>query len=274
LGFAAHHIEQGAHRLYLYLDAPDDTIAGALNAHPKVRVTQTDDRYWARKGKRPAKHQPRQTLNAADAYAKRAEVDWLAHIDVDEFLVPRAGAQPLAAQLAALPGTCLCARVRPIEALAHVDAEAAPRPFKGLALDHARRSEISARLFAPYGVDLNGGFLSHVAGKMLYRTGVDGLSVKIHNAFQTAAQGEIMNPGQIEMDDLQLCHTHGADWDTWIAQFRYRHEHGAYRAELKGAQGKPSMHTLLERIRTEQGTDGLRHFWETLCTPRPARPER
>ena len=114
LGFVAYHLQQGAHRLYIYLDAPDQACFQALKAHPKVRVTQTDDAYWTNKGGRPDMHQPRQTINAADAYGKRVEVDWLIHIDHDEFL---AWDMPLVTQLAALEPDCLCARVRPVEAL-------------------------------------------------------------------------------------------------------------------------------------------------------------
>ena len=263
MGFAAFHLEAGAHRIYLYLDAPDDAAAEELNAHPKLRVTQTDDRYWSKKGKRPAKHQPRQTINAADAYAKRVEVDWQAHIDVDEFLIC-AEDMRIADMLAALPQHVLCARVRPIEALSWDGPAAQPRPFKGFALPQPKRQEITKTLYPRFGGHVNGGFLSHVAGKMLYRTGLPEFHVKLHNAFQ----GETMNPGQIELDALKLCHMHGADWDDWIARFHYRHTRGAYRAELSAAPGGRTMHDLLGYVMERDGQAGLRAFWDELCTPR------
>ena len=136
LGFAAYHLRLGAHRLYLYLDEPDAETYETLKAHPKIRVTQTDASYWQKKGSRPAKHQPRQTINAADAYAKRVEVEWLLHIDHDEFLSCN---MPLPKQLAALDDTCLCARIRPVEALAWDGAPDAPRPFKSFALPMPER---------------------------------------------------------------------------------------------------------------------------------------
>ena len=79
-----------------------------------------------RRNGRPAKHQARQGSNARHANNRHAnkdrpEVDWLAHIDTDEFLLP---AQPVAETLAALPSECLCARVRPVEALAGSGPEA------------------------------------------------------------------------------------------------------------------------------------------------------
>ena len=56
LGFVAYHLERGAHRISIYLDAPDDATFAALKSHSKVRVTQTDTAYWDKKGGRPAKH--------------------------------------------------------------------------------------------------------------------------------------------------------------------------------------------------------------------------
>ena len=36
LGFAAYHLQRGAHRLYIYLDTPDAASFAALKAHPKI----------------------------------------------------------------------------------------------------------------------------------------------------------------------------------------------------------------------------------------------
>ena len=68
--------------------APDPQAEAALRAHPKCRVILCDDDYWNRRSRkgRPDKHQPRQSLNATHCLNKRPQVDWLAHIDVDEFL--------------------------------------------------------------------------------------------------------------------------------------------------------------------------------------------
>jgi hypothetical protein len=266
LGFVAYHLQRGAHRLYIYLDAPDDATFATLKAHPKVRVTQTNDAYWSKKGSRPNKHQPRQTINAADAYAKRVEVDWLTHIDHDEFLV---WDSPLEQQLAALNTDCLCARIRPIEALTSKNADTEPRPFKSFKLPMTERRRITESLYPTYGAHLNGGFLSHVAGKMIYRTGIDGFSVKIHNAFLNDSQ----NPGQQELEQTRLCHLHGATWIDWIKSYTYRKEKGAYRAELKApfdqGTGGLSMHELLSQIEARDGEKGLRAFYDEVCTARP-----
>ena len=196
LAFAAHHLDLGAHRLFLYLDDENQAAFDALAAHPKCRPVLTDAAYWAKLGmKRRVKHQARQTENARHAYGRAAgQVAWLAHIDVDEYLTPLPGAAPLGQQLAALPPSCLSARIRPAEALAQPPAQPASQPtaqpaaqpvthFKMLHPDRATRDRYARALWPDYGAHLNGGFLSHVAGKLIYRTGVTGLRVQIHNIF-------------------------------------------------------------------------------------------
>lgn len=55
LRFAAYHLEFGAHRIYIYLDAPNPQAQEALRDQPKCRVVRCDDGYWDRhnNGKRP-----------------------------------------------------------------------------------------------------------------------------------------------------------------------------------------------------------------------------
>ena len=266
MGFAAHHVEAGAHRVYLYLDDADAAQAEALNAHPRLRVTVTDDTYWQKRGRRPEKHQVRQTRNVRHALNRRQEVDWLAHIDVDEFLVSD---QPLGAVLCALPPDCLCARVRPVEGLANPGG-GPPVWFKAFPLPHAERRAAAKAVFPTYGAQLNGGFLSHVAGKLLFRTGIDGLRAQIHNVFLDDRK----NPGEVELVGVELAHLHATDWDRWQAHYSYRHAHGAYRSELKPAidraHGGETMHELLARL---EAAGALRSFFEEACTATEARRE-
>ena len=153
--FAADHLERGAHRVYLYLDEPDPATAEALNAHSKLRVTRCDAGHWQKLGgKRPVKHQVRQARNATHLYRRRAEVDWLIHMDVDEFLWPET---TVAKQLAALPDDILCARLRPVEGLG-----GNPSLFKAFIPSGPERTTTVATLYPTYGRYLRGGFLSHV----------------------------------------------------------------------------------------------------------------
>ncbi|MEL7100632.1 MAG: glycosyltransferase family 2 protein [Pseudomonadota bacterium] len=253
LRFAAYHLDAGAHRLYIYLDAPSDAY-DLLKAHPKIRPTICDAAHWKKLiGKRPPKHQVRQSLNATHAYNRRAEVDWLIHIDADEFLVP---AQPIADALATLPADTTSARVRPMEQLA-----GAPDVFKAFIPPDENRDPLVRRLYPNYGAHLKGGFLSHVAGKLFVRSGMPDITLRIHNAFE----GDAMLPRAAELVQIDLAHAHAKSWDDWYAHFRYRLEQGSYRPELTRDDGALSMHELFSFIEAEEGEAGLRAFYAEVA---------
>jgi hypothetical protein len=262
LRFAAYHLELGAHRLHIFLDEPNPRAQAALKAHPKIRVTTCDAAHWRRLGRqRPKKHQLRQGANASFAYGRESDVDWLIHMDVDEFLWPDT---PVGEILAALPADILCARVRPVESLAGDGSL-----YKGFLPPGPAREATVARLYPTFGAYVKGGFLSHLAGKVLVRTGLGPLTLRIHNVFR----GDEQNPGETELGRILLCHRHAKDWDDWIAAFRYRLEHGSYRAELPAARprekGGMSLHELLSFISDSEGEAGLRAFHDELCAASP-----
>ena len=265
LNFAAWHLDLGAHRLFLHLDEDAPDARAALEAHPRIRVRVCDDAWW--NGRRPAKHQVRQTRNATRSARRRTDVDWLAHIDVDEFLLP--GARTVAGALAALPATALCARVRPMEALAPTDG-AAPEDvaFKALPDDPASRVALAQAIFPTWGAVLPGGFLSHMQGKLFLRTGLQGVEFRIHNAYLDGDE----NPGESALPDIALGHFHAAERARFLAAYRYRLSHGSYRAELKPPRrdgGAPNLHDLFREIEARDGEPGLHAFFDEMCLATP-----
>ena len=262
LRFAAYHLNAGAHRLYIYLDEHNADAFNPLKSHPKCRVTTCDDAYWTKHGNCPQKHQARQSVNATHAYQRRAEVDWLIHIDVDEFLVSEQGVDTVLAQIPPdMPG----ARIRPMEALSG-DTSA----FKKFIPNGPDRTRIVRDIYPTYGGYIKGGFLSHLAGKLFLRKGLDNTRLQIHNAFQ----GETAIPAIDHLQGIDLAHAHAKTWEDWHASYRYRLEHGSYRAGL--APNKPrdkgglSMHDLFIMIENEEGTKGLRAFFDEVCADTPS----
>ena len=95
------HIGTGAAEVHVYLDDPGDAVAARLSAIPGVRCIRCDAAHWrdaAPAGRKPATHRRRQALNANHALA-RCNVDWLVHLDADEFLVQD---RPLGQEMAAV----------------------------------------------------------------------------------------------------------------------------------------------------------------------------
>lgn len=259
LAFAAYHLEAGAHRLYLYLDDDNTAAYHLLKAHPKIKPTLCDADWW--NGKRPKKHQVRQTRNATHAYHRRAEVDWLIHMDADEFLVSD---EPISDMLTALPADDKIARIRPMEQLAG-DGSA----FKAFVPNGPDRTGIVADLYPTYGRYIKGGFLSHLAGKCFVRSGMADVRVQIHNVFQH----DEMLKGSEDTAGIDLAHCHAKSWEDWFAAYRYRLEKGSYRAELAPncprEKGGLSMHELFALIETEEGEAGLKAFFDEVCADTP-----
>ncbi len=263
LQFAAYHLEAGAHRLYIYLDDENSDAFAALDAHPKIRVTTCDAKYWKqRKRGRPDTHQVRQTANATHAYNRKAEVDWLIHMDVDEFLVSDRRVSDILADRPARP---LATRIRPMEQLSGT-----PSAFKAFVPNGPDRMRIIAELYPTYGAYLKGGFLSHLAGKVFVRTRLPNIHVRIHNVFQN---GEMLACHD-RQDGIDLAHAHAKSWEDWIAAYRYRVTKGSYRPELGPnkpyEKGGLSMHDLFAMIEGDAGEAGLRAFFDEVCADTPS----
>lgn len=255
LEFAAFHLDAGAHRLYIYLDDPASDAYSLLKAHPKIRVQRCDEAYWRKSGgKRPVKHQVRQSQNATHAYHRKTEVDWLAHIDVDEFIVPE---QEIGASLSELSSSTHCARLRPIEQLAGDGNH-----FKAFIPNGPSRIPTVAQIYPEFGKYLKGGFLSHVAGKLFVRTGLEDIEFRIHNIFQHGTS----NPHQIELTNMTLAHCHAKPWNEWLKTFQFRLEKGSYRSELSPAsKNEFSLHELLQLLHDSEGNAGLKRFFDEVA---------
>lgn len=272
LNFAAWHLDQGAHRVVLYLDEDAPVARTALKAHPKCRVIVTDMAHWDRrrpeKG-RPNKHQVRQSVNATHCYSKGPQVDWLLHCDVDEFLWCDT---PIASQLSALPATTLSARVHPLEVLAPDPSDSLPPGIhwcKGCSSDQKLRKAQTKAIYPDYGAHLTGGFLSHVSGKIFVRTGQPNVTLRIHNAFHL----QLMDNDAAPLTQSKLIHTHARSLDHWLARYRYRLAYGAYRSELRPAPSKDgsslTLHALFQKLENEGGETALRDFYTSVCTATP-----
>ncbi len=272
LNFAGHYLALGAAKVFIYLDADEPAARAALMRHPKCRVILTDDGYWTRRRQRrgrPDNHQFRQVVNATHCYNRAPGVDWLLHADVDEFLLTQT---PVPDQLAALPAATLSARVRPIEVLQSDPDDPPPDGYlwgKGCDPRRRVRQAQTRKIFPRFGLHLNGGFLSHVIGKIFVRTGREDVAIRIHNAFV----GGVKDTRSEELPACRLAHFHAAGWEEWRQRYRYRLQHGSYRPDLKGAARQNAaalnMHDLLSMIEEEGGEEALRAFYTEVCVATP-----
>lgn len=223
LAFTAHHLALGAAHLWLYFDDPDDPAQAAVAHLPRVTATPCTSAHWkATAGRRPDKHQNRQSRNMQAVYASTS-LPFVGHIDIDEFLWPD---RPIAKALAALPEAAPMLRLAPWEALHDPtlpDDIFTARQFRA-ALKGPQHAAARDTAFGDYAPLLPDGVLSHAAGKCFFRTGLSRFEPRLHGAFRAGVRvpGWPFDPG------IKLLHFHAEDRARWLDRLPFRLERGAY----------------------------------------------
>lgn len=175
--FAAHHLNEGAASVHLFLDSPDPETEALLRGLPGCHVTLCDASHWQGPGggRRPRRHPMRQIVNANLAY-QACRADWLVHCDADEFI--RDG-RAMAQELAQAPQDCLHMRLKVAERALRAD-----QPQQGI-FDGIFRlpRRVEPWMMEPIYRDLTPfftkGLTGHTSGKAVVRTG-QGLQLSIH----------------------------------------------------------------------------------------------
>ena len=223
LAFVAHHLSIGASHIWLFFDDPSDPAFDAVAGIAHVSATRCDQTYWQSVCKtRPDTHQNRQSRNMRRVY-NAAALQWTAHIDVDEFLLP---SRPVSAILAELPADRIIQRVAPWEALHSAglpDDIFTARQFRA-SLKGDMLSDARSVAFGRYADFLDDGVLSHSAGKCFFQRGFTGLQPRLHGAFRDAKRvtGGSFHP------EIALLHFHAEDPDRWKQRLQFRLTKGAY----------------------------------------------
>lgn len=248
--FIAYHLDLGAHRIHIHLDVPNPGMAERL-IHPKLRIIQCDDAYWAGKPKHASEtHQLRQIHNATRVY-RASKLDWLAHIDVDEFLLPPA---PMSDLLAVADANAPFVSIFPSELL---DCDGDPHHFKRRCPGNVRRE-----IYPTYGAHVPGGFISTESPKLIARTGLGDIRQGIH---ALRLKNQIIRGGT-QIARLDLGHAHAPDFETFQRHMAYRLEKGSYH-DRKG-RINPMGH-LIRVLMDDPDPDALRGFHREMCAATP-----
>jgi hypothetical protein len=182
-----------------------------------VTITRCDADHWASIGKpqRPASQEARQTANAVHAYG-RTDVEWLAHVDADEYIMPH---RDLGHELAMVPETIDCVAL-PMRERAFRLGKTPDSILSGVCrvpFDRSRRA--AQALFGGMASFTESGFVGHVAGKCLVRTGGDHLLLGIHSPRprpgNTGRRGRLIKLGSTA---AVLLHLDGFTRAQWVAK--------------------------------------------------------
>lgn len=209
--FACHYLDQGAEKVHLYLDDPNEEAIETLRKIDGVTYTACDARYWSNlRVDRPGNQVLRQIKNANQGY-RECRTDWFLFCDADEFAVAETSFAQL---LSAVDPDNQHVRLRVAER-----AFPADRPQRDI-FDGVFRREINkpALLKSIYG-DLASmttrGILGHTLGKSFVRSGNSRLQIRIHFPVPSSAKEEArlkaqgaLQPGPW-LDNAWLAHFDG-----------------------------------------------------------------
>ena len=252
--FAAHHLEMGAARVTLYLDDPDPAVAEVLARNPRIEVISCDAAWWARRKKdRMAAHQLRQAHNATRSY-RRSDLHWLAHIDVDEFIL---SPLPLPELLAAAPEGDCAMRLVPAELLSPAPGQPA-RHFKLDPASVGRPKAVLQDIYPDFGLHLRGGFISHTSGKIVARCGVPGARLGVHALVHKGRPASNVS----DLGRAYLGHLHAPSWEHFTRHLEFRLSRGSYRKDDEAAF---RLGDVIDYLQREEGDEALRGFFAQVC---------
>lgn len=248
--FAAHHLDLGADRLHIHLDEPNPAALAFLSRHPKIEVTTCDASWWGgQKKPRMRTHQLRQAWVATQTY-QTTDLDFLAHIDVDEFILAPATFRE---GLATLPANIAAVHLPPAELLAGTEDR-----FKLTPRHAGQESKVLEDIYPNFGGHLRGGFISHREGKVIARCGIPGIRFGLHALLLNGHPAS----NRMALPEVRLGHAHAPDWDTFVQHMEFRMTQGSYRKVDEEVLG---LCDILEMLREEDGEDGLRTFFTEVC---------
>jgi hypothetical protein len=252
MAYVAHHQEMGAERVFLFFDDPTDPAADLLETVAGVVVTRCDEAFWnGLVGQRPFRHTERQRQVLMKTYLG-CGLDWLLHIDTDEFLLSDL---PVDELLDEVPAHLATVKAQPFEAMPG-DRPKGDRIYRSVHF----RSQITdpaliQQLFGPFAPALHRGMVSHRLGKSFFRTGVPNMIPTVH----FAKIGETTTEGQPFHPALRHLHFHGDDVEHWVATAHYKARVGGVRFN------EPYAKTLLALDEA-----GLRRFHRRVHSCDPA----
>lgn len=252
LAFIAHHLALGASGVWIYFDDPADPVHARISRLPRVKAVRCTGWYWAMRGGRPESLDKRQIVNACHAQ-RRCRLDWLAHIDADEFIHAPG---PVADFLAQAPSDAPNVMMAPFEALHDPglpDDIYTARHFRGpLGKAHP---ELHQAIFGPMSDIVAKGNLGHVIGKSFCRIGFPGAKIGLHSVF---LNGDRLR-GPIH-PQLRVLHFHAQDPEIWRRQLPYRLRNGGYRYDTENQL----------RSHLEGASDAkIDEFYQTVMTLTP-----
>ncbi|MBF9060945.1 glycosyltransferase family 2 protein [Rhodobacterales bacterium HKCCSP123] len=211
--FVRWHLSQGAERIILFLDDPDDPARGALSGDPRVELRPCTAGFWASIGlSADTRFTRRQRAVMTMAY-REISGGWVLILDADELMWMRGRSLPEG--LATLPQGTDTLRVTSAE---QVGLPRGGEAFR-MPIDRGLVNGIygeDAALFRP-----RFGLVGHPEGKSIHRAGLSDIRLKLHWAV-TEAGAVIEGPLWGAAEEAHLLHYFAPGYDRWRSKMDWR----------------------------------------------------
>lgn len=266
------HLATGAAAVFVLLDDPEDAAARTLAAIPKCHVQLCDDAYWA--ARRPHKGRPssqmrRQTINANFAQT-RCGLDWLFHIDADEFLWQDTA---LSAELAAHEDPLTELNLPVLERVFPNGPQQGlfDGPFRATSELEGAEAEAA---FGPFASMMKRGQYSHGAGKSGVRVGA-GLRLGVHNATRTGSEGRQRRAAKAVSRTTRLLHFDGLTALHWVMKaLRYKQTPPEVQARILQPHRAAQVAWMLENCTSVSDTQAAHRALFAMTPDRRERLDR
>lgn len=256
--FLRWHLDQGAARIMVFLDDPDDPAQRALAGDPRVDIRPCTPALWAGLGvSAQARFTKRQRAAMTAAYREVSQ-GWVMILDADE-LMWFAG-RDLPQGLRELPPDTSTVRIKTAEAVGVPGHETAFRlPIARDAVQAIYGAD--ADLFRP-----RFGLVGHPEGKSIHRAGLPGIRLKLHWAV-TEDGAPVEGPVWGHAERAYLLHFFAPGYDRWREKMLWRAGAHGFADPLKarlaqiaeGPDAEAGYRALYDRLHrlTEAETIGL-----------------
>ena len=254
LANVVYHLSSGASEVHVFLDDPADPVGPLLEQIEGCVVTLCDADHWDRVngGKRPERQTRRQSLNATSVY-RASGLDWLVHLDADEFLYQR---RPLVEELAHTPRQPGYLAIETRERICR-QGRAADDIFSGaFRVPFRGRDAFLPAIFGELSGFTTCGLAGHAAGKAAVPVGFE-YRISIHAP--RSGEGNRLPP--LHATSTHLLHFDGLTPEHWLRKLN------AYQAQ--GPKGLVGPHRLAQLEFMQEGcqTDqDRRDFHDLLKT--------
>lgn len=226
LRFVAWYLEQGADRIILFFDNPQDPAIDLLMHHAQVDCVACTPAFWEQLGTSPdERFTRRQNLALGMAYAA-LESGWFLNVDSDELLYLEG--RKIRSELEQTPQDVAGIRVLPAEKIQTPD-------HPGMSCFRLPMQRWARRKVYPteaHVVARRLGLAGHTVGKSLTRAGLKNVNLRQHwveRADETAITDRVLGP----QDGAYLLHFFDQGYDVWRRKLDWRLSSRGYRQRMR-----------------------------------------